>query len=243
VTTATQSVDVSASAEGIDDGRATASLSAYLGGALKYADNMRVSASFLAADGSALGELTVGPVSAEDRHNVTELLRRAANAPVPAGTRAIRVVVTSTDTDTASSAIADNVKLTLSVRDKDPVVVNDPPPPPPRQEFGADTKVTVGLVARRVGAREPIRVRVSNGNAFGVTGTLSARKLKKRFSVAASGRTTVKLRLGKALRRKLERRHKLVVRFSATVTDPAGNRRTVPKKATLRLKAKSPKRR
>src|SRR3954469_14948042 len=67
LTTATQAVDVSGRAEGIDGGRAAARLSAYLGGAQKYADNMRVSASFLAADGTSLGELTVGPVSPDDR--------------------------------------------------------------------------------------------------------------------------------------------------------------------------------
>jgi hypothetical protein len=77
-----------------------------------------------------------------------------------------------------------------------------------------------------------------------VPGSLAVRKpaklAAKRFIVPASGRTTVKLPLGKALRRELKRKHKLVVRFRATVTDPAGNLRTVPKKATLRLKTPRP---
>jgi hypothetical protein len=95
--------------------------------------------------------------------------------------------------------------------------------------------VTVGLVAKRVPLRGAVKVRVSNGNAFGVPGSLSASKLgSRRFTVAAGGRTTVKLALSKPLRRRLARKHKLVVRLVATVVDPAGNRRTVRKRVTLR---------
>ena len=253
ITTATQMADVSGSAEAIDDGRATANLSAWLGGSLLYADNMRVTAEFLTAADEKVGELGIGPVTSDDRGNLTTLVRRSGSAPVPAGTRGIRVTVTSTDTDTLSSAIADNVTLTLDTRAPD--VVTDPPPPPPALEFGPDTKVTVRLAARRIGAKGPIRVLVSNGNAFGVTGALSGRtataigagskpaKLTaRRFTVGATSRTTVRLALSKPLRRELRRRHKLAVRLSAIVEDPAGHRRTVPKRVVLRLKAPAKRR-
>jgi hypothetical protein len=46
----------------------------------------------------------------------------------------------------------------------------------------------------------------------------------------------VKLALPAKLRHRLALEHKLTLRLSAVVTDPAGNRRTVRRKVTLRLK-------
>ena len=120
----------------------------------------------------------------------------------------------------------------------------------PRPAFGASTKVTVKLAAGRIGARGPVRVLVSNANAFAVTGTLAGtarigakrggglKLTAKRFTVAATGRTTIKLALSKALRRELQRKRKLVLRLSAAVQDPSGNRRTVRHEVTPRLKAR-----
>ena len=94
-------------------------------------------------------------------------------------------------------------------------------------------------------------MRVSNGNGFDVSGTLSgrttgrlsaaqrSRRIKvsaKSFLVAANGRKTVKLRLPRALRRQLVRQRKLSLRLTATVRDPAGNTRTVRKTLTPRLR-------
>jgi VCBS repeat protein len=238
VTTASQTVDVSGSAAAIDAGRATAGLSALLGGSLHYPDHMTATADFLGAGGATLGSLTIGPVTKDDRRNLTTMLPRAGRAAVPAGTRSIRVTLTSTDADTISSATADNVRLTLDAP--------QPPGPPPSGPggpagFGAATKVSVKLAAGRIRARGPLRVLVSNANAFGVTGTLSgraagARLRRKRFSVAAGGRRTVALALPKAVRRTLARRKKVVLRLSASVVDPAGNRRTVARRVVPRLK-------
>ncbi|MGQ0591626.1 MAG: FG-GAP-like repeat-containing protein [Gammaproteobacteria bacterium] len=125
VTTASQTVDVSGSAEPIDAGNATANLSAYLGGALFYPDHMSATAEFLNATDASLGAFQIGPVTKEDRKNLTTLLRRADSSPVPAGTRRVRVTLTSTDADTISSAMADNVKLTLDTGPSDP----SPPAP------------------------------------------------------------------------------------------------------------------
>ncbi|MGQ0592441.1 MAG: calcium-binding protein [Gammaproteobacteria bacterium] len=131
VTTASQTVDVSGSAEPIDAGNATANLSAYLGGALFYPDHMSATAEFLSATDATLGALQIGPVTNEDRKNLTTLLHRADSAPVPIGTRRVRVTLTSTDADTISSATADNVKLTLDTGPSDPSPPPPPPPPPP----------------------------------------------------------------------------------------------------------------
>ena len=90
--------------------------------------------------------------------------------------------------------------------------------------------MTVKLAAGRIGARGPVRVLVSNANAFAVTGTLAGtarigakrggglKLTAKRFTVAATGRTTIKLALSKALRRELQRKRKLVLRLSAAVS-------------------------
>jgi hypothetical protein len=63
-----------------------------------------------------------------------------------------------------------------------------------------------------------------------------AKLTAKPLTVAASDRTTVKLALSTTLRRELRRKRKLVLRLSAAVQDPAGNRRTVRHQVTPRLK-------
>ncbi len=137
VTTASQTVDVSGSAEPIDEGRATANLSAYLGGALYFLDHMSATAEFLDGIDASLGALRIGPVTKEDRGNLTTLLRREGSAPVPAGTRRIRVTLTSTEAD---SPMADNVKLTLDTAPADPSV---PPPPSPAPRTCGGLPVTI----------------------------------------------------------------------------------------------------
>jgi hypothetical protein len=253
ITEATQTVDVSGSAVSIDAGTAEANLSAYLGGALGYGDRMAARAEFLALAGRTLGSFQVGPVTAADRKQLTTLVRRAASAPVPIGTRRIRVTLTSTDEDKGySSAVADNVKLTLTAPAPQPTPTPRPGPsatPPQPQAFGPGTRVALKLAARRIPSKGPVEVRVTNRNAFAVTGTLRARTARAigarrkplslkaaRLRLAAGGRTTVRLRLTRPLRRQLERSGKLALRLAALVGDPAGNSRTVRKRATVALK-------
>jgi Ca2+-binding RTX toxin-like protein len=124
-----------------------------------------------------------------------------------------------------------------------------PPPPDPgapgggggggqAAAFGARTLVTLKLTRNRVPARGPLAVRVSNANAFAVGGTLSGVKLRtKSFAVLANASKTVRLKLPKALRRKLARKRRLSLRMTAKVRDPAGNTRTVRKTLRPRLPA------
>jgi hypothetical protein len=53
---------------------------------------------------------------------------------------------------------------------------------------------------------------------------------------------TVKLKLSKALRGVLRKKGKVALRLTATVRDPAGTKRTVKKKVTMKLKRRKPKR-
>jgi hypothetical protein len=118
--------------------------------------------------------------------------------------------------------------------------------------FGSKMLVTLKLASRRIAIRGPLAVRVSNGNSFPVSGRLSGQttkrvsvarkrriKLKARsFRVAAHTTKTVKLKLPKALRRLLGRNHKLSLRLTAKVKDPAGHTRSVNKLVKPKLRKK-----
>ena len=122
VETATQNVDVAVAATEIDAGTLTATLSADLGGFSTQGDDAAVTATFLSSAGGQLGTLTIGPVTAADRNNTTQLLPRSASDTVPPGTRTVRVVLTATKTDGAyNDAYADNLSLMLT-RSPAPVI-------------------------------------------------------------------------------------------------------------------------
>lgn len=106
---ATQVVEVSDEATGIDAGQRTAQLQAYLGGYQPEGDNARVSAEFLTPGGTVLGSaLTLGPVTGS-----LQLLSTAG--AVPAGTRSIRVTMISTRVGgTYNEGYFDNLSLVLT---------------------------------------------------------------------------------------------------------------------------------
>jgi FG-GAP-like repeat len=250
ITTAFQTVDVSASAQAIDAGRATANLSAWLGGTRAYADAMSARAELLDAGGATLATIELGPVTPADRNNLTTLLHRAAGRAVPPGTRSIRVTLISNDADKAySSALADNVKLTLeSSPAVEPRPEPDPEPVSPTAAFGPRTLVTLALARQRIRAGRPVRVRVRNGNQFAVTGRLRAtaavstagghRRVALRarsLRIAARKVTTVALALPARARRELTRRGSLTLRLIARVRDQAGNSRRVTRRTQVRL--------
>jgi hypothetical protein len=120
-----------------------------------------------------------------------------------------------------------------------------------RPAFGATTGVTI-RAARRISSRGRATVVVTNRNAFAVTGRLAGRTSKrlaiggprkrfvslrgKRLNMGAGTRQTVRLALPRPLRALLRRNGRIALRFAAKVQDPAGNRRTVVKRATPRMK-------
>ena len=230
VTGVSQLVDVSSDAQAIDAGRATANLSAYLGGALQYEDAFTAKAEFVNGD-ATLGSFQIGPVTANDRNRQTTLIRRAGSSPVPAGTRRIRVTLTSTDADKQqSSALADNAKLTLTTAPAP--TGNDTPQPMTPKGFGAKTLVTLKPGSRRLKAGQPLKVAVRNSNEFTVTGRLGS----KRLSVAPRSTSTLKVKLSARQRRALQRKRSLTVRLTALISDPAGATRRVSR--TVRLRSK-----
>ncbi|HWK26498.1 MAG TPA: hypothetical protein VNS09_08050 [Solirubrobacter sp.] len=114
VASASQVVDVSRAAPEIDAGL-DATLSALLGGFAGQQDSATVSATPLDAAGASLAApVALPPVTAQERDQNTELLRRTATFRLPAGTRAIRVTITATRTEGFyNDGYADNVRLTL----------------------------------------------------------------------------------------------------------------------------------
>ncbi len=114
VSTASQTVSVAADAAVIDAGTEPATLSGDLGGYSSQEDNAEVTASYLSATNERLGSLEIGPVTAAERKGETELIAKSATGTVPAGTRSIQVVITSTRIEGEyNDGYADNVSLTL----------------------------------------------------------------------------------------------------------------------------------
>ncbi|WP_266171180.1 alkaline phosphatase family protein [Dyella subtropica] len=111
-----QRVDVSAASAAIDTGTTTYTLSGWLGGYGIYSGHTELSATFLDASGTPLGSsATVPTVTAADRGYANAFLARAISNPVPAGTRAISVLLRFVGTSgTYNVGYADNVSLTLS---------------------------------------------------------------------------------------------------------------------------------
>ena len=96
-----------------------ATLSGDLGGYESLPYEMSVTATFLNASAASLGTLTIGPVTAADRQDVTELLPEGATEKVPVGTQAVRVTMAATSPQAPgpggfNTAYADNISLTFA---------------------------------------------------------------------------------------------------------------------------------
>jgi hypothetical protein len=124
---AVQSIDLTSDSSldaAIDGGEQEVTLSGDLGGSGSQPAAMVVTASFESATGTplpgteeTLGKVSIGPVSAADRSDQTELLAESATVLVPKGTRAIEVTMTANgqgDTSEYDTAFADNLSLTIA---------------------------------------------------------------------------------------------------------------------------------
>jgi hypothetical protein len=112
---ASQTIDVAASARIVDAGTVRATLSALIGGSRAQEDRGVVEAAFLGEGGAQLGKVSVGPITAEQRKRVTKLLPQTKSAPVPVGTRSVRVTMTATRIHGSyNEALFDNLSLTLA---------------------------------------------------------------------------------------------------------------------------------
>jgi streptogramin lyase len=160
---ALQHVDVAREATGIDAGRGSVVLSGLLGGLDTQEDNASVKALFLSAAGDELGSVQIGPVTRDDRQSVTTLLQRSASAAVPAGTRAIRVVATSTRLNggPTNDGLFDNLSLTLDVAPAPPDGGGGGPPGPPGPPGGPPPDTTAPVIDHFVAS--PARFAVTAG--------------------------------------------------------------------------------
>jgi hypothetical protein len=67
------------------------SLSGYLGGSSNQGDNVTLFANFSDSSHSFISQVFVGPVTAANRGNVTELLLRSTSGVLPVGTRYVQI--------------------------------------------------------------------------------------------------------------------------------------------------------
>jgi hypothetical protein len=118
----------------------------------------------------------------------------------------------------------------------------------PATAFEGQTGVTLTLLSRRIAPGAPLKVRVTNANAFMVAGILTGQTTKrvgsgprprlkaKKLSIAAHARKTIKLRLPKPLQQLLSSQGKLSLGLTATVRDLAGNKRSIKKTIVPKLR-------
>jgi hypothetical protein len=221
-TTAFQTVDVGGSASSIDGGEASSALSAYLGAGNVFDDRMSATARFLDAGGGELGSFVIGPVTAAERKNQTTLLKRAANAAIPLGTRSIRVSLEAVNLDAGgSSAFADNVKLTLDAPDtRIEVALSGKKKQKLLKKKAVLVKATCPIEACTVEAGASARVRKGGGKGAKAR-TIRTRTLTAQLDPGAP--RTLKLKLAKKALKALKSAKKPKFTVTATATDVIGN--------------------
>jgi hypothetical protein len=111
----TQTIDVSADVAAIDASAVTYTLSGWLGGFEDQEDYATLTVTFQDMSGDSLGTGTIGPVTAEDRSDLTGLLERDTTGPVPPSTRSVLVVLAMVrEAGANNDGYADDLSLTLS---------------------------------------------------------------------------------------------------------------------------------
>lgn len=110
-----QDMDVSSGASAIDAGNVVYTASAYLGGLASDRATAALIVTFSNAGGTAIGAITLGPVSDHDDSKIDGLYYRRQIGLVPAFTRKITVALQFTGGDsTYNFGAADNVSLSLN---------------------------------------------------------------------------------------------------------------------------------
>jgi hypothetical protein len=103
-----RTIDVSDNAVEIDAGDLGIHIEAYLGGLGTDTDTARVEVDFVASNFATTTE-TLGPVTAADRNNVTDMLFREGDFLVPVDTRTIRIEIRFQSSGPDFVAFVDNV--------------------------------------------------------------------------------------------------------------------------------------
>jgi hypothetical protein len=114
LSTASTVITLPVSPARIDAGQVVADLSGWLGGFSMQPDSTKLTATFLDASGARLDGFSIGPVTAQDRANVTAFVSRSASQAVPPQTRQVRVVLEMQRSEGGyNDAYADNLSLIL----------------------------------------------------------------------------------------------------------------------------------
>ncbi len=99
----------------VDAKKVDFSLSGFLGGSSNQGDNVTLFANFSDAGMGLLGQVFVGPVTASNRGNVTELLSRSTSGVLPVGTRYIQIQLHfQRSSGTYDDGYADSISMVLS---------------------------------------------------------------------------------------------------------------------------------
>jgi hypothetical protein len=113
---ATTLVDLSMCTTLINKNKATLRVAGWLGGQANQNDNMVVAFGIQQGD-AVTGQVTLGPVLAADRGNVTGLLLRQGSAVLPKGTCGLQVTMTATRiTGFSNDGYADNLTAMVSLQ-------------------------------------------------------------------------------------------------------------------------------
>lgn len=234
---ATQIADLRDAAPEIDLGLGTVTLSALLGGYRGSGDGAIAEAAFRDPGGLVLGSVRIGPVSAADRANATNLLPRSASVAIPPLTRTIAVVLRSTPpAGSYDDAYFDAVALVPRVSGGAPYVAPVP---------GAGRRLRpfpgVSLRSRRTAVDSRRRAWFRVGCASSVVGrcngvlTLTARLARgaperrvasRAFEIRRGRFTRLSIRLTRAGRRAIGSQRRLRGHFYAAVRDGQGLTRT-----------------
>lgn len=111
-----QLCDLSAIGAAVDTGGVHYRMAAYLGGVADYDGQAWFHTQFLGELSTQLGEVLLGPVTVQDRTNVTALLLRSATGVLPRQTRTVAFTVVTTGGWSGSGDV-DNVSFILSPSD------------------------------------------------------------------------------------------------------------------------------
>ena len=113
--TATQSISLLASAAAIRAGACRFTFSAWLGGWRNQNDHATATVTFLNARGDSVGSFNLGPVTPQERKNLTGLLYRSRSGAVPNNaTRADITIAITRYEGTYNDGSADNVSLVIT---------------------------------------------------------------------------------------------------------------------------------
>ncbi|HTX00059.1 MAG TPA: hypothetical protein VMD59_14840 [Acidimicrobiales bacterium] len=90
-------------------------LAGWLGGYADQGDHCQLSATFETATGKNLGVAKIGPVTASQRHDTSELLYRGVGGKVPTGThRVVLTMLMVLETGGDNDGMADNLSLVFT---------------------------------------------------------------------------------------------------------------------------------